>query len=202
MLLRLLLLTSLLMIAAQTNALAITSPRAGDILRGQATITGTTDVPNFLAAQLDFKYASDDAQSWFALQTFSQPALDSALHIWDTTLITDGDYILRLQVFLADGATQEVTVPITIQNDSLPSTPTALPPTSTPESIFSNDIPTPFLLAPSPTPTDIPRPTPTALPQNPISLNQSEIYTSLARGALVIIGLFVFAGIILRLRRS
>jgi hypothetical protein len=37
---------------------------------------------------------------------------------------------------------------------------------------------------------------------NPVSLNQAEIYTSLGRGALVIIGLFAFAGIILRLRRS
>jgi hypothetical protein len=193
----------LLMIAAQAAPpVAITSPRAGDIVRGQVIITGTTDIPNFLSAQLDFAYASDQAGNWFTLQTFSQPALDSALHTWDTTLITDGSYILRLQVFLTDGTTQEVTVPITIQNDSTPPTPTALPPTSTPESIFSGQIPTPFLLAASPTPTDVPRPTPTALPMNPISLNQTEIYASLARGALVILGLFAFAGIILRFRRT
>jgi hypothetical protein len=200
--LRLLFLISLLLIAAQNSAIAITSPRAGDVLHGQVTITGTTDVPNFLSAQLDFKYASDTAENWFLLQASSQPALDSALYTWDTASITDGDYLLRLQVFLTDGATQEVTVPITIQNDSLPATPTSPPPTATPESIFSGQIPTPFLLAPSPTPTDVPRPTPTPLPMNPVSLNQNEIYASLTRGTLVIIGLFVLSGILLRLRRN
>jgi len=200
--LRLLLFMTLFSIAAQNSTIAITSPRPGDVLRGQVSITGTMDVLNFLSAQLDFKYASDSAENWFALQSLSQPALDSALYTWDTASITDGDYILRLQVYLTDGTTQEVTVPITIQNDSLPATPTALPATSTPESIFGGQIPTPFLLAPSPTPTDVPRPTPTPLPTNPMLLTQNEIITSLARGALVIIGLFIFAGIILRLRRS
>jgi len=189
-------------IAAQgVSAVALTSPHADDILRGSIAITGTTDIPNFLSAQLDFKYVSSDAENWFTLQTSSQPTLDSALYTWDTTSITDGNYILRLQVFLTDGTSQEVTVPISILNDSTIPTPTVTP-TSTPETIFLGQVPTPFLLAASPTPTDVPRPTPTPLPVNPISLNQSEIYASLTRGALVIIGLFVFAGILLRLRRS
>jgi len=180
---------------------AITSPRADDVLRGSIAITGTTDVPDFLSAQLDFKYASDSTENWFTLQTSSQPTLDSTLSTWDTTSITDGNYILRLQVFLTDGTSQEVTVPISILNDSTIPTPTVTP-TSTPETIFLGQVPTPFLLAASPTPTDVPRPTPTPLPVNPISLNQSKIYASLTRGALVVIGLFVFAGIILRFRRA
>jgi hypothetical protein len=159
-------------------------------------------VPNFLSAQLDFTYASNPAGTWFILQTFSQPAPDSALYTWNTTSITDGDYLLRLQVFLADGTTQEATVPVTIQNDSLPATPTPILPTATPETIFGGQIPTPFLLAASPTPTDIPRPTPTPLPANPIALGQNEILISLGRGALVIIGLFIISGILLRLRRN
>ena len=188
-------------VAQGTSPLAITSPRAGDTLRGKVNITGTTDIPNFLSAQLDFKYASDESGNWFTLQPLSQPVLDSTLFTWDTTSITDGDYILRLQVILTDGTSQEVTVPVTILNDSTSPTPTVTP-TVTPETILVGQVPTPFLLAASPTPTDVPRPTPTTLPANPISLNQNEIYASLARGAVVIIGLFVFAGIILRLRRN
>jgi len=202
--LRLLLLLVLLTIAAQDSPpLAITFPRAGDVLMGQITITGTTDIPGFLSAQLDFTYASasQSAGNWFALQTLTQPMLDSALIVWDTTSITDGDYILRLQVLLSDSTTQEVTVPIKIQNDTPISTPIPAP-TAAPEDEFSVLIPTPFLLAASPTPTDIPRPTPTPLPANPISLSQTEIYSSLSRGALVIIGLFIFSGILIRLRRS
>jgi hypothetical protein len=196
----------LLMIAAQdTPPIAITSPKPGDILRGQATITGTTDVPGFLSAQLDLAYASASAGNWFNLQTYSQPVRPegSGLLTWDTTSITDGAYILRLRVSLTDGTTQEVTVPIIIQNDTPLPTPTPVPTATSEEAdTFSVQIPTPFLLAASPTPTDVPRPTPTALPANPVSLGQAQIYLSLGRGALVIISLFAFAGIILRLRRS
>ena len=192
----------LLLIAAQTNPpLAITSPLAGDVLRGEITITGKTDIENFLSAQLDFTYASNPAGNWFTLQTVSQPVLSSALAIWNTASISDGDYILRLRVNLTDGTFQEVTVPVKVQNDTPISTPTLEPTTATPDSI-TVQIPTPFLLAASPTPTGVPRPTPTALPTNPVSLNQNKILISLGRGALVIIGLFIFAGLIIRVRRS
>ncbi len=190
----------LLLIVAQTNPpVAITSPVAGETLRGQVTVTGTLEIPNSASAELDFAYASDPTGTWFTLQTFSEPVVNSTLATWDTTSITDGDYILRLRVSLEDGTFQEVTVPVKVGNDALP-TPTPLPPTSTPEEAPVL-VPTPFLLAASPTPTEMPRPTPTALPPNPASLRQNEIYTSLSRGALVILGLFVLAGLIIRIRR-
>ncbi len=188
----------LFLAAAQDQPpIAITAPAADQVLRGEITITGTTDIPGFNSARLDFAYASNPADTWFSIQTFSQPIKDSTLTTWDTTSITDGDYILRLRVNLEDRTSQEVTVPVKIGNDILP-TPTVAP-TSTPEAetvLF----PTPFLLAASPTPTEIPRPTPTALPDNPVSLGQNQIYGSLGRGALVILGLFALAGLILRIR--
>ncbi|HQV93245.1 MAG TPA: hypothetical protein PLF41_02170 [Anaerolineales bacterium] len=190
----------LFLLAAQDSPpVAITSPASGEILRGEITIIGSTDIPNFASAQLDFKYASDDGDSWFPLAALSQPALDSPLSLWNTASITDGDYILRLRVTLTDGTFQEVTVPITIQNDAPILTPTPAV-TSTPASI-GVQIPTAFLLAASPTPTEVPRPTPTPLPPNPASLTQSTILTSLGRGAIVIIGLFIFSFILLRLRQ-
>jgi len=191
----------LFLIAAQdAPPVAITFPLAGDVLRGEVTITGTTDIPNFLSAQLDFSYASNPTDTWFTLQAFSQPIADSALAVWNTASISDGDYILRLRVNLNDGTFQEVTVPTKVQNDVPFSTPT-LALTSTPDSV-QVQIPTPFLLAASPTPTAPPRPTPTALPTNPASLNQNEIFASLGRGSLVIIGLFILSGILIRLRRN
>jgi hypothetical protein len=190
----------LFLLAAQDSPpVAITSPASGEILRGEITIIGSTDIPNFASAQLDFKYASDDGDSWFPLAALSQPVLDSPLYLWNTASITDGDYILRLRVTLTDGTFQEVTVPITIQNDAPILTPTPAV-TSTPASI-GVQIPTAFLLAASPTPTEVPRPTPTPLPPNPASLTQSTILTSLGRGAIVIIGLFIFSFILLRLRQ-
>jgi hypothetical protein len=194
-----LLLSLVFLLAAQESPpIAITSPAPDEILRGPVPVTGKVDVPSFLSAQLDFAYASNPTNTWFSIQTFSQPLADSTLAAWDTTSITDGDYVLRLRVNFEDGTSQEVNVPVKIGNEMLP-TPTAEP-TVTPEA-DSVLIPTPFLLAASPTPTEVPRPTPTALPSNPVSLRQTQIYASLGRGALVILGLFALAGIIIRVRR-
>lgn len=191
----------LLFTAQDAPAVAVTSPLPGEFLRGAVTITGRVDDPDFQSAQLDFGYASNPADTWFTLQAFSQPMPGSTLATWDTLAITDGDYILRLRLTRTDGTVQDVIVPVSVQNDIPLATPTAIP-TSTPVQEIEAQIPTPFLLAASPTPTDAPRPTPTALPANPVSLHQTAIYTSLGRGALVIVGLFVISGIILRFRRN
>jgi hypothetical protein len=197
--LRLSLLSVLFLLAAQdAPPVAITSPAPEELLRGQVTITGKIDVPTFLSAQLEFAYASNPTNTWFPIQAFSQPMTESTLFVWDTTSITDGDYVLRLRVNFEDGSAQEATVPVKIGNEVLP--------TATPESTSTPEpatilIPTPFLLAASPTPTDLPRLTPTSLPPNPVSLRQTQIYTSLGRGALVMLGLFALAGLIVRVRR-
>ncbi len=197
----LILLTIVAQTAAQTTPpVAITSPAAGETLRGQVTVTGNLDIPTFASAQLEFGYASNPTDTWFTIQAFSEPVVNSTLAVWDTTSITDGDYILRLRVDFEDGTFRETTVPVKVGNDILP-TPVLPTPTSTLEAAAVL-VPTPFLLAASPTPTEVPRPTPTALPANPASLRQNEIYLSLGRGALVILGLFALAGIIIRVRRS
>jgi len=197
---RFLLLLTLLLVAAQDAApVTITSPVDGGIMAGQVTITGTTDILGFVSSQLDFSYASDETGTWFTIGTSSQPEIDSPLAIWDTSLITDGQYILRLRVNRKDGTFEDATVQIKVQNDAPILTPTPIV-TSTPDQLVLQ-MPTPFLVAASPTPTLTPRPTPTSLPANAASLNQTTIYTSLGRGALVVLGLFLFAGLILRFRR-
>jgi hypothetical protein len=192
-------LTMLLIAAQGVSPVAITSPAPGDTLSGGVTITGTTDVQGFVSSRLDFSYASDSTDTWFSLGEFSQPEVNSPLADWDTTLITDGDYILRLRVTLQDGSFEDVTIPIKIRNDLPIPTPTPIS-TSTPNRLDSQ-MPTPFLIAASPTPTLTPRPTPTPFAANAVSLDQTSIYISLGRGALVIAGLFVFVGLILRIRR-
>ena len=200
MTLRLFLPIVFLLLATQDEPpITITSPQAGEVLRGTVTITGTTDIPNFFSAQLDFSYSSNPTGTWFAIQTLSQPVTDSTIATWVTTSISDGDYILRLRVNLIDNTFQEITVPIQIGNDATPPTPTVVP-TETLNAV-EVQIPTPFLLAASPTPTTPPRSTPTALPTNPASLGQTAIYASLGRGALVILGLFALSGLIIRFRR-
>jgi hypothetical protein len=199
MILHLLLPWVLLLFPAQDSpAVAVTSPVADEVLRGTVTVTGRLDIVSFTSARLEFAYAVNPTDTWFPIQMYSQPVTGSTLATWDTTSITDGSYVLRLRVALEDGTVQQASVPIQIGNDFLP---TATPePSSTPEpETFL--LPTPFLLAASPTPTAVPRATPTALAPNLVVLEQSEIYGSLGRGALVILGLFALAGLILRVRR-
>jgi hypothetical protein len=193
------LLTLLFLAAQNTSPIAISSPASGDVIYGEVLVTGTTDMFGFTSSQLDFSYVSNPTDTWFALQTSTQPVTDSTLATWDTIFISDGDYVLRLRVFTDEGTVQEITVPVRIQNDTPIVTPTPVV-TPTPNKLDIG-LPTPFLVAASPTPTLTPRPTPTPLPINAVSMNQVAIYTSLGRGALVIIGLFVFAGLILRFRR-
>ena len=195
----LLLLVGLLIAAQDSAPLTITSPAADEALRGEVNITGSVNIPNFTVAQLEFAYASNPTNTWFNIRTFSEPVVDSTLAVWDTRTITDGGYLLRLRATLDDGTSQEVTVPVAVLNDVAEITPTAVPPTPTPE--IAVQIPTPFLLAASPTPTEVPRPTPTALPSNPASLGKNEIYGSLGWGGLVMIGLFALGGLMIRLRR-
>ncbi|MEB2333876.1 MAG: hypothetical protein OZ914_06140 [Anaerolineaceae bacterium] len=192
----------LLSLTAQDSpSAAIISPAANDALRGEAAIVGSTDMPDFASAQLDFAYAANNADTWFPLATFSLPARETTLYLWDTTSIADGGYTLRLRVFLTDGSLQEATVPITIQNDTPIPSPTPVF-TAAPSPFADAQIPTPFFLAASPTPTEVPHPTPTPLPPNPISLTQNAILSSFGRGALVILGLFILAFIFLRLRNN
>jgi hypothetical protein len=205
------LLFSLIFFLAQTADISIASPKSGDILRGQVDIVGNINVPNFASAELAFSYAipvggaSNPADSWFTIQTFSQPVTDPTLAVWDTTTVTDGDYVLHLRVLLQDGSTQDVAVSdLKIRNDvPLPTvTPAA---TATSDLIILNPIPIsspeePATVQPV---TALPTfPSPTPLPANPAALTSTSIYSNFARGGLITLVLFAFFSLILRLRKN
>jgi hypothetical protein len=203
MLVALMLIPSVIM-AQGTTSPVITAPFAGQVLQGQISITGSTDVSNFVSAELDFAYASDTTGNWFLIQAFAQPVANSALAAWDTASISDGDYILRLRVTLQDGTFQDATEKVRVQNETPLSTPT---PTFTPlptlTPVFTPQPVTPTIIIASPTLTAPPVfSTPTSLPPNPVEVQKNDIYTGIEHGALIIAGLFIFFGILIRLRRS
>ena len=190
---------SFVFLAMQAAAPLITYPAAGQYLQGQVVITGTTDVPGFASAQLDFAYALDSTETWFPMHVYSAPVVDSPLAAWDTAAITDGSYVLRLRVILQDGSSRDAIVQIEVFNDApLPSEAPAA--TSTPQPVV--EIPSPILLGPSPTPTASPIPTPTRLSQNPAGLTQGDIYLSLRWGAVLVVVVFSAFGLLARLRRD
>jgi len=199
----------LLFVAAQPAVVTITSPVTGQTVSGQISIVGTADAPNFVSAELAFAYASDSTGTWFTLQTFTQPVQASALAAWDTSLVTDGDYTLRLRVILQDGTSQDFTVTdLHIRNTVVPPTATPIP-SATVATVPPTDesfIPPPTLTTPPPTlePVSVSSGSsqPTPLPANPAALTTDSIYSNFGRGAILALILFIVLGIFLRLRRN
>ena len=184
--------------AAQAEtAPIILSPSAGQTLQGQAAITGTTDIPNFASAELDFSYSADETNTRFLIQLMTQPIVSNLLATWDTTSITDGDYFLILRVTLSDGSVQEMKVPVKVTNyTALPTATATLMPTQP-----ALQLPTPILLAATLTPTLSPLPTATPLPPNPLVIDEKGIYSEFWRGGLIVLIVFIAFGITIRLRR-
>lgn len=193
--------------AQAETIIRITAPASGDILQGLVNITGTSAADGFFASELAFAYASDPASNWFIIYNTDQPVTDGLLAAWDTNLVTDGEYDLRLRVTLQDGSILESLVTgLSIRNQT--PTETALPvltftpaPTSTPEFDLP-PAPSPLPPTPMPAPTATRLPTPTPLPSNPVAVTPAEIYSFLGRGILLALLAFVVVGIFLRLRRS
>jgi len=186
-----------LLFFAQTTEPAIFSPQAGETLRGKVQVTGNLNVPNFSSAELAFSYASD-ANSWFPIQSISQIPADQNLALWDTTLVTDGDYVLHLRVFFQDGTSRDVVVSdLKIRNDEIPATETV-----TPTAVDSSPQIT-ATLSPLETATATPIfPTSTSLPPNPVTITSSSIFSYFARGGLIAIIVIFFFSLILRARRN
>ena len=185
--------------AQAETGIRITSPVSGATLRGLVDISGTTAVDGFFSAELSFAYASSLTPTWFLIASINQPLSDGLLAQWDTNLITDGDYDLRLRVTLQDGSVLDSVVNgLRIRNLTPTETITSVP-TITPE-FYETAAPTsPPTFTPVPTATR--RPTPTPLPPNPAAVTQPEITSSLICGLIIAFLVFVVIGFLLRLRR-
>ena len=170
---------------------SITSPVLGQALQGTVAITGTTAVDRFAEAELGFSYAADSTSTWFLIAKLDEPVFEGVLGSWDTTSITDGDYILRLRVTLTDGTSDEVLVSnLRVRNYTPIETPTPAP---------TAVLPT---VTPALTSTASPYPTPTALPSNPAELKPVAIWSMLAAGGLTALMALGLLGAYLWLKRK
>ncbi len=124
----------------------ITSPGGGEAVRGLVTIEGFAAHPRFEHYELAFAYPEDPTDTWFAIgEPSRQPVEAGPLGLWDTSGITDGNYHLRLRVFLDNGTALEhivdglrirnytqIETPTAAAVVAPQGTPTAAPPTATP----------------------------------------------------------------------
>ncbi|HEX8991137.1 MAG TPA: hypothetical protein VF784_05615 [Anaerolineales bacterium] len=189
-------------VAAQVSTSpVIVSPADGQTLQGQVTVKGTTDIPNFSSAELAFAYNPDPTDTWFTIQTASLPVTGDVIATWDTTAITDGDYVIRLRVNLQDGSTSDAVITVHVRNY----TPTPTPsPAVTPTERPVVEVPTAMIVLPSATP-NVPAvavlPTPSAFPPNPAGVTPGELFSGFWRGALLVGLLVLVFGLLVRHRR-
>ena len=162
--------------SAQTAGRAeITQPARGEALQGLVTLSGTATHPSFVGYDLAFAYASDPTDTWFPLgEPVRTPVSEGRLALWDTAAISDGDYRLRLRVWLQDGTALVAIVDgLRVRNHTPVETSTPAPiPTS------------------GPTPTPVP-PTPTLRPTatpSPAVDSRDRVSGALAVGAVASIG--------------
>lgn len=169
----------------------VASPRPGDALQGTIVISGTSDAIDFVSSELEFGYADDPAGTWFLIAQSDQPVRDGTLAVWDTTVITDGEYDLRLRIRLEDGSSLDVVVPgLRVRNYTPIETPV-------PGSTTTVDTPTPSAVTPS-----IPLPTSTPFPPNPAALTPFRILSGLGYGALAAIAFLLLLRLYIHLRRN
>ncbi len=186
---------------------AIDSPAGGEALQGLVRISGSANPDGFSAFELSFRFTGDDRGAWFLIAEGNSPVEEGELAEWDTFLITDGDYDLRLAVSQAGGGLLEATVEgLRVRNYSAveTSTPTPIPsPTASPTVDPTADFVPPTV---TPTPTEAgsapPPATLTPLPTNPAQISGGEISYSLARGAAGVLAAFILLGMYASIRNA
>jgi hypothetical protein len=174
-----------------TDKPGITSPQDGQVLQGSVIISGSSQIEGFQSASIAFAYDADPTSSWFLLNESVEPIEGGELTLWDTTIISDGNYRLRLSVKLEDGTLRETMIKgLRIRNYSLIET-------ATPEPVM-------LVIEQTSTPviaTRTPMSTPDALPPNPILVTHQKIQATVMQGIFITLAVFGVVGFYLALKK-
>jgi hypothetical protein len=138
----------------------ITSPSSNAVVQGTVEIIGSADHPAFQFYVIELSPEPVTGNQWQIVgQIGEAPVLNGVLMVWDTTLVPDGSYTLRLRVVRLDGNYTEAFSQQVVVTNAQP-LPTDTP-VQTPTPAQQENLPA------TPTPTDLP-PTPTILIEQPI----------------------------------
>ena len=201
--------------AAQGCAqVVITNPAPGDTVRGIVPIEGSATIGNFQFYKVEYSTA-DQPKLWRAVSTiYRKPVTEGVLDRWNTTVLPDGIYHLRLTAVDIRG--QEV-CHFFVRNLRVANT----EPTATPTPAVPPTLPGPSPTPTSPvtaTPTTTPTPTATAAPILPTrqpgipllkevresarqAFDLERVRDAFLLGAATTTALFVFLGALSLLRR-
>ncbi len=161
----------------------ISNPHSEDVLQGVISIIGSTDLDGYDHHQISFNYADSQADTWFLIAKSDNIVSDAELATWDTTTIADGNYKIRLEVFLKDGSSTETLVDeLRVRNYTPIETQSITPQLFEGEGILETG--TPFSNNGN-------SKTSHEEVRNPITVSMEDFYKSLAGGAVLSISIFL-----------
>jgi hypothetical protein len=185
----------------------IASPGENQMVRGVVPVVGSALDPQFWKYEVYYATEPNPREQWVTIGGIHEMAVqDGLLETWDTTILPDGTYTLRLRVVDKTGNYREVFVHgVLVVNAAptdtpRPTRPASTPrptPTITPAATPTFIIPTSPLAQPSVTPT-LARPTQSALPD---VLDVNAWRESLCLGAQLMAAFLVVITLIFLLRR-
>jgi hypothetical protein len=188
----------------------ITSPRDRASVRGLVPVEGSATHPQFQKYELHYGPEPNPADQWTPIgaSPFAVQVVQGRLALWDTTVIPDGLYSLRLRLVRLDGNYDEYFVRgVQVVNAVPTETPTALDtptpalPTETPAPTPTVVIGVPTVPSPTPKPTVTPLPTasPTPTPEQ-VDLPFQGISGAACWGAGATLAVFAAIGIVFALK--
>jgi hypothetical protein len=162
-----------------TPGLYITYPQKSTTIAGIVEITGSVPEEDFKYAEIAYAYQDHSPVTWFLIARLDQVIQDSILAKWDTTMITDGIYQIRVRVYSGNGETHEVIInDLSVAN-------------------YSQTIETPAIVNTGTTPTPIlataQKNYPTPLSKNPAAVGSRQVRITFLTGA--ILGILLMATI-------
>jgi hypothetical protein len=182
----------------------ITSPRDRAAVRGQVPIEGSAAHGQFQKYEIHYGPEPNPGDQWTPVggSPFAVPVIQGRLGLWDTTLIPDGLYSLRLRVVRVDGNYDDYFVRgIQVSNTFPTVTPTAAGPTATPLPTLTVVIAVPTIVSPTPRPTNTPLPTAPATDTPPPSdMPFQSVSDAACWGAGATLAVFVGIGLFFGLK--
>lgn len=189
----------------------ITSPRDRAAVRGLVPVEGSATHSQFQKYEVHYGPEPNPGDQWTPIggSPFTVPVVQGRLGLWDTTIIPDGIYSLRLRIVRLDGNYDEYFVRGVQVSNTLPTdtptpaaTPTPALPTDTPAPTLTVVIGVPTVASPTPKPTNTPLPTvpPTDTAEPPVDLPFGSISDAACWGTGATLAAFLALGLFFALK--